>query len=151
MKIYIKKYLLQEGIIGDHWGKIAIAGIAAAAAHAGVMGPEAQKNIDQGGANFKGFLDKMGDKAGQMNNFYKKDIEAGKDHLSNGVDHAKEIGHNIIDKSKEIGHNITNQHSSTNLSNADNAANQHDINSSTLNNEHGVLDKIGSMIGKNNE
>lgn len=75
MRFPIKQYLIQEGVLDglqNNWGKLLVAGIGIAAAHSGALGQKAQHDVDSGGAALKGFLDKAGNGAKQMADFYKK-------------------------------------------------------------------------------
>lgn len=64
MKIQIKKYLIQEGIIEgikNNWGKLLVGGVAIAAANAGAFGEKAQEAVKSGGQSLKELTDKAMD------------------------------------------------------------------------------------------
>jgi hypothetical protein len=64
MKIQIKKYLIQEGIldsIKNNWGKILVGGVAIAAANAGAFGEKAQNAVKSGGQGLKELTNKAMD------------------------------------------------------------------------------------------
>ncbi len=64
MKISIKNYLIQEGVlqgVKDHWGKGLMAAGGLAAANAGVFGDKAEEAVKAGGTRAKEFMDKAGD------------------------------------------------------------------------------------------
>lgn len=104
MKIYIKKYLLEEGVVQgvkDNWGTLLMAGIGIAAAHSGALGPKAKLSVDTGGNNIKNFLDTASDRSKTMAEFYKPKVESGmdsaKETLSNTADNLKDKAHDIKD------------------------------------------------------
>lgn len=64
MKIQIKKYLIQEGIldsIKNNWGKLLVGGVAIAAANAGAFGEKAQDAVKSGGQGLKELTNKAMD------------------------------------------------------------------------------------------
>jgi len=122
MKIQIKKYLIQEGILSgvkDNWGKLLIGLGGVAAANAGVFGDSAQKEVQAGGSRLKHFMKdagdwsqsavkKLDDKYGiDANHDGKKTMfEQGQDKIENGVVSAKnkldQITNNIENKEDNI-------------------------------------------------
>ena len=64
MKIKIRRYLIQEGVIDfvkNNWGKGVLAAGGLMMANAGVFGPTAQKAVESGGAAMNKFLNDAGD------------------------------------------------------------------------------------------
>ena len=78
MKIKIKKYLIQEGVLDsvkNNWGKLALGGVGVAAAYSGALGDSAQKAVQSGGKSLGEFMDKTKQGFKTMNEFYKDKLD----------------------------------------------------------------------------
>jgi len=75
MKVSIRRYLIQEGVldtIKDNWGKALVIGAGLGMANAGTLGPQAEKMVHQGGDKLGKMMEVAKDKFYDTAEYYKQ-------------------------------------------------------------------------------